>query len=284
MKRFNFKPFALAIKTLFGLFLISIVCFFLLAMKVQKLTDDVWKQLGLNMPDGNKNILTSFKNGRFYYYGARNARNIVAGNRVAIVNELATHAKKYAASEDFKKEYQAYRASRKPAEYQKLEVPTVTEIKAQEKERIENAIKATEANANHPNSKVKNAVPYRLEALKKELTALEDPNNRVIKQKIDQATRYNEQIDKQYQQALQKYETDYPENPQLLIKKRLQDILAITSDVDYDAELKDAYNKKVFVNPLYERKPLEWKLAFRAGKPATDAVRAFAEQWLKQLN
>jgi hypothetical protein len=58
-----------------------------------------------------------------------------------------------------------------------------------------------------------------------------------------------------------------------------------TADIDYAAELKDGYKgKKVFVNPTYERKPAEWKLAFRAGKAATDAIRAAAVQWLKELN
>jgi len=39
----------------------------------------------------------------------------------------------------------------------------------------------------------------------------------------------------------------------------------------------------MFVNPLYERKQKEWKLAFRAGKPATDAMRAFAQKWITEL-
>ena len=70
----------------------------------------------------------------------------------------------------------------------------------------------------------------------------------------------------------------------MLLKKRLQEILDITADVDYAAELKDGYNgKKVFVNPAYEKKAAEWKLAYRAGKTTTDAVRAAAQQWLAEL-
>ena len=73
----------------------------------------------------------------------------------------------------------------------------------------------------------------------------------------------------------------------MLIKKRLEEILNITADVDYAAELKETEWKgkkwKVFVNPAYEKKSKEWKLAFRAGKPVTDAVRAAAEKWLKEF-
>ena len=34
---------------------------------------------------------------------------------------------------------------------------------------------------------------------------------------------------------------------------------------------------------MTEAKPGEWKMAFRAGKPATDAARTFAQKWLSDL-
>ena len=84
---------------------------------------------------------------------------------------------------------------------------------------------------------------------------------------------------------MQNFEMKYPEDPQVLLKKRLQEMIDITAAVDYTAELKEGYQgKKLFVNPDYEKKPAEWKLAFRAGKPATDAVRSAAQEWLKKLN
>ncbi|HYF32960.1 MAG TPA: hypothetical protein VD993_17670 [Chitinophagaceae bacterium] len=283
MRRSAFKTLVIAIKTLVVVSLIGFVCLFLLAMKARQLTDDIWKQLGLTQADANKNIVFSFRNGQFLYYGAKQAKNIVGGNRVAVVNELAAYAKKYSTSEEFRKEYLAFRAMRKPKEPMKLE-DTPETIRAEEKERIENAIKMTEANANSPNEKIRNAVPHRLEALKKELAALDDPNNNTIKRRMDFVTRTNEQLKKQHEQAMQKYETEFPENPQLLIKRRLQQMLDITADVDYNAELKEAWGKKVFVNPAYEKKPAEWKLAYRSGKPATDAMRAFATKWLQELS
>jgi hypothetical protein len=39
----------------------------------------------------------------------------------------------------------------------------------------------------------------------------------------------------------------------------------------------------VFANAEYENKPGEWKLAFRAGKEATETSRTFANDWLKSL-
>ena len=39
----------------------------------------------------------------------------------------------------------------------------------------------------------------------------------------------------------------------------------------------------MFADAALEAKPAEWKMAFRAGKPATDAARAFAQKWLADL-
>ena len=63
----------------------------------------------------------------------------------------------------------------------------------------------------------------------------------------------------------------------------LQEILDVTADVDYNAELKQGPKYKVFVNPVYEKKSKDWKLAYRAGKQAVDAVRAAAQKWLGEI-
>ena len=60
-------------------------------------------------------------------------------------------------------------------------------------------------------------------------------------------------------------------------------MLDVTKDVDFNASLKEQYGKKKFVNPAYEAKRPEWKMAFRAGKEVTEMTRAFAQQWLNEL-
>jgi hypothetical protein len=58
----------------------------------------------------------------------------------------------------------------------------------------------------------------------------------------------------------------------------------LTQGIDFNAALKESGGNKVFVNPAYEKKSNKWKMAFRAGKEVTEAARAFAQQWLKELN
>jgi hypothetical protein len=150
-------------------------------------------------------------------------------------------------------------------------------------QRLEKLLKAAEPGLNSPNENVKKNATVRVENIKKQISELNDPNNASIKRRVDNATRYRNDILEQHSKE-QQFLSDYPEDPKALLKKRLQTILDITADVDYAAELKVVHGTKYFVNPDYEKKPLEWKLAFRAGKAATDAVRAAAQQWLKESN
>src|SRR5206468_7530817 len=123
------------------------------------------------------NIQVSLTSDYLQYSGAKNAKNIIAGNRVAVVNELVTYAKKFTGTAEFKKMYEFERSKHKPAAPDLFRV-NIDSIRAVERQTIETAIQQTKANANSPNPKIKNAVPSRLEALNKELAELDDPNNK----------------------------------------------------------------------------------------------------------
>jgi outer membrane translocation and assembly module TamA len=269
-------------KIISALILVLYIAFSLLAMKTNQVVDDVWNTLGIREADAKHNINVSFNSGYLSYYGAKNAGKIVAGDRVALVNQIVAYAKKYYNSAEFKKEYKLERDRyKKPELFTMPETPET--IRERERTRLEKALKDAEAGLNSTNPKIKNSAPMRIENVKKELAAVDDPNNPRIKRLIDDLNRNNDALKKDYNDKLEKFEQDHPEDPNILLKKRLQEVLDMTADVDYSAELKDAGKFKVFVNSDYERKPKEWKLAFRAGKPTTDAIRAAAQQWLKEL-
>lgn len=271
-----------AIRGFAALVVMGLFILFLISAKTKKITDDIWNQLGLTLPEAQRDINNSFIYGHFDYSGAKYAKNIAAGDRTAVVNQLVAYAKKYWTSKEFTTAYNNYRMRNKPAEPTKLPV-TAESIKAQEKERLEKNLKTAEEGLNSTNPKIKNGAPTRIDNIKKELAALDDPNNATIKRRLDDARRSDDYALKLYEQALQKFEMEYPADPTILLKKRLQGILDITENIDYAAELQDRGRFKVFANPDYEKKPKEWKLAYRAGKQTTDAVRAAAQQWLKEL-
>jgi hypothetical protein len=80
-----------------------------------------------------------------------------------------------------------------------------------------------------------------------------------------------------------RWEKMYPANPEVFIKQRLQEYLSLVATVDFNAALTepDKYNKRTFVNPVYEKKNFKWKACYRAGKEVNDVVTAFVKDWLK---
>jgi hypothetical protein len=83
---------------------------------------------------------------------------------------------------------------------------------------------------------------------------------------------------------MKEFEKVYPADPRALIAARLNRYLEVTKDIDFSARLVDKDGKKAFADAALEARPAEWKMSFRAGKPASDAARAFAQKWLADLH
>lgn len=88
--------------------------------------------------------------------------------------------------------------------------------------------------------------------------------------------------------AMKEFEEVYPEDARALIAMRLRHFLDVTADLNFSARLVDTpvgngARKKIFADPGLEARPAEWKMMFRAGKPAADAARTFAQTWLSDL-
>jgi hypothetical protein len=79
------------------------------------------------------------------------------------------------------------------------------------------------------------------------------------------------------------FDREYPEDPRLLVKTRLQEFLDLTADIDFNARLVNRNGRMVFENPDYESRDANWKKCFRAGKETIAAARDFAQQWLKEI-
>ena len=72
-------------------------------------------------------------------------------------------------------------------------------------------------------------------------------------------------------------------DPRVQLKRRLEAFLAVTADVDYDARTTTANRRGKFLDEVYEAKPNEWKMCYRAGRATGDAIRTFAKQWVAEL-
>jgi hypothetical protein len=74
-----------------------------------------------------------------------------------------------------------------------------------------------------------------------------------------------------------------PKDPKVALKQALQNYLAATEGVDFAAATQQRETKKYFTNPAYEAKPEAWKMAFRAGREATEGSRSYVKAWLAEL-
>jgi hypothetical protein len=249
--------------------------------KAEKIYADLWQQLGLTKVEGTTQIRESFMFGYLQYYGARNIKKIATGDRIAVAKELLAYTRQYVQSEGFKKEYASSRLTSKPIE---PEAPKTEErIRKEKVQDMKEDIAKTEKAIKEVQPNLKKIFEDNLVMQKKMLKDYEDPNSKNIKMMYKMELSNHEYNVNRYNKQLKEWEESSPENPMLLVKKRLQEVLDITKDVDFNAELTVKYGKKVFVNPAYERKHDNWKYAFRAGKEVTETVRAFAQQWISEI-
>ncbi|HEX7847993.1 MAG TPA: hypothetical protein VF476_19475 [Chitinophagaceae bacterium] len=243
--------------------------------------DDFWKQLGMTRDQGTDGVKQSFLNGYLYYYGAKNAKNIATGNRAAIAKDLLNYTKQYVNSEAFRKEYELMRRSAKPEEPQ-LKTFTKEDVRKEQIAETEKSIAKTEEIMKQPNMKA--IMEPSLQLYKKNLLDYKDPNSKMIEMYYQGKKREQEQQMESYKKYYTRWENDYPADHREKIKERLQKFLELSATVDFNAELKQVGNKKKFVNPQYEGKAYDWKQVYRAGKEVIEPARAFAEQWIKELN
>ena len=123
-----------------------------------------------------------------------------------------------------------------------------------------------------------------IESLKQMLKEIEKSNPEQDKRLDQYASQAHEQSMKEYNEKVAQWEKEFPAgNFRPLLKKRLREFLDATAGIDFNAKLAGKGKKMLFVNPDYESKDGNWKRCFRAGKEATEAARAFAQAWLKEL-
>jgi len=251
--------------------------------KSRQAVDDIWKALGISREAGTDGIKNSFLHGYLYYYGARNAKNIVLNNRKAIAQDLLAYTKQYISSPIFKKQYEDLRKGAQPQQPATVKLRTIEEIQKEEIAKTEKSIKDTEKTLKEMSADMAKSMQPILDMQKQNLKEYQNPRNPLFAT-IQQSEKYQQEDEqRRYQENMEFWKKNYPENINQFIADKLQKMLNATKGIDYNAALVEKYNKKRFVNPAYEAKNTEWKQGFRAGKEVTETARTFAQQWLEEL-
>jgi hypothetical protein len=204
--------------------------------------------------------------------------------RVAMVNFALTTARTFAESADFKKRYADHREANGPDPLPAEQ--TVDEIFKKERANFEAQVEGMRKLFDQ-------ITPEQIATLEQGWKEMRDRFDDM--QKGDRRKEIEDilkdqraQQVKEHDEAMQALDKSFPDDPRALVAMRLRRFLDVSKDVAFDAKLVDSSSsngakKKVFADPDLEAKPAEWKLCFRAGKPATDAARAFAQKWLTDL-
>ena len=202
-----------------------------------------------------------------------------ASTKVAMVNFAMTLARGFVESDEFKRRYADHREANGPDPLP--EEQTVDAVLAKQRAGFEEQVEAMKKLFDQITPEQRTTLEQGWDDMRRQLTDMETGPRRA---ELEEALRQTRgALVRERELAMQELEKVYPADPRGLVALRLKRFLDGSKDVAYEAQLIEKDGKRVFADPALEARPPEWKLCFRAGKPATDAARSFAQKWLSDL-
>lgn len=199
--------------------------------------------------------------------------------RVALVNFTLNLARSFVESDDFKRRYAEHREANGPDPLPAAQ--TADQVFQRQRAGFENQVTEMRKLFDQITPEQRATLEEGWKEMRQRLDEMEKGDKRKEIEGLLKDERDNEV--REHAAAVKELDKRYPADSRALVAMRLRRFLDVTSDVNYNAQLVDKDKKKVFADAALEAKPAEWKMAFRAGKPATDAARAFAQKWLADL-
>lgn len=241
---------------------------------------DIVTQLGSSNEEARDSIFSSLSSGSVQIPGVSGVfKTAGASARVAMVTAVMKLARAYTGTDDFAKRWAMYREDSKP-EMRGGGPATAADIDAEMRKGLEEAIRAMESTAKQM-PQMRKELEAQIAEMRKQLASVGKGGDTA---QLDAALKQNAQAQADdVAQQIAQWEKDYPADPKAMVARRLREFLALSATVDYSAALTKRDGRMVFVNPEYERKDAHWKYLYRAGKPAVDAARSLAQEWLKGL-
>ncbi|MGE5410510.1 MAG: hypothetical protein ACM3MI_06090 [Clostridiales bacterium] len=270
------------VTTIFALLFLAF--FFYSFVLAEHTITSILKQLDLSEENAKDHTWSNICYSNFSYPAPKALKNLSGAERTSIVKIVGSFVESYTKSEEFAAKYKDYMLSLRPEPPQKPE--SVDDSKKKQKEELTKTIAEMEANKKNMASDQQAIIESTIKAVKEQLKELDNPDNPLNSRsnEIDSysQTSYEEQM-KQYNEKLAQWEKESNGGPKPLVKKWLEKFLDETSQIDFNAALREENGKKKFINSEYEKKSHLWKLCYRAGKGTTEAARSFVQSWLDEL-
>jgi len=260
------------------------------ALCVTALTaQDALTTLGVQPDQAKNTLLEVLSSGRLYQSAGRTAfLAATAEARAALVSGALTWAKAYTESPEFAKRYTTTRAQEEPRLSMGRKWTAEEELTrrqnqldqriATEKKRLEDTPSPRQTPEQQQARRKQSE--ERIRNMEAERARYDDPAARAELRKPLEAE------DQQYTEEHAGWEEDYPADFRLAIAKRLREFLALSATVDFEAKLvpcEDLPDLSCFANPTYESQTAVWKRCYCAGREPVEAARAFAANWLREL-
>ncbi len=202
--------------------------------------------------DGNDSPSADAQRKQFRIPVADQLPQAASGDKAALAKALCMYVKSYVNSPEFRAAYQQAREAAKPSS-EPMQID-ITALKASLKE-LETSLTTMKAH-------------------KMPATMIQQMEKGIAQQK--QLIAQNSDPTPNKTRWLQQY----PEDPSMAVKRRLEEYLKLAATVDFNAATTGKYRK--FTNPVYEAKSLKWKAIYRAGKEVNAVTAAFVKQWLQE--
>jgi hypothetical protein len=237
-------------------------------------------QLGITEGRAREAVFDSFVSGAVSLAGKADVFTAASPQaRVAIVNAALTIARAFVESAEFPRRYADHREANGP---DPLPPPTTAdEVLAKQRAHFEAQVEGMRKQFAEVTPAQRETLEQGFETMRARFTEMEKGDARI---ELDAALKEQRiRHVRAHDMAMKELETVYPADPRVLVAGRLRKFLDLSKDIDFTAQLVERDKKMRFADAALEARPAEWKMLFRAGKPATDAARAFAQKWLADL-
>lgn len=269
-------------KLMFSIFAALLTAGFVFKSIMISNVEDLMKRIDILDEEAREMVFSNISGPAFYIPDPMDLKNSSEEEKVSMVSIVGNYVKNYTESDEFLNNYLEYRESVKPNPPESPE--SMDDIQKQQVNDIKNSIKEMEQLKSSLPEDQKKIYDETINFLKEQLKAVQNQDESFNEEMDKYAALDHEQQMKNYEVELAKWETEYPENPDAVIKRWINKFLDETKDIDFGADLYTTDNgKRIFVKKEYEDKSDLWKLCFRSGKETTEAGRKFAQNWLNEL-
>ncbi|MGE5400230.1 MAG: hypothetical protein ACM3S2_07490 [Ignavibacteriales bacterium] len=275
-------------KQIYYLSIFSLISFLAFGFVISRFSShtmsSLLKQLEITDSDAKEYVWSNCLYLSFNFPSPKELKDAAKGERPAIVKLVGEYAKNFTKSNEFLSRYKEYMESARP---QAPEAPESTDdIMKRQKSEMSKSIRDMEEAAKNMPAAQRSEMQKLIKALKEQMVEMQSQTSALnTSETADLMKQGHEAQMAEYKEKLAQWEKEYKSGPSQLVKKWLERFLEESSNINYNAELRqNESGKKIFVNPEYEAKSDLWKLCFRAGKETVEAARTFAAAWLKEID